>query len=63
MSAREEIETNRLLANLLDIEFDKLVDRSPEELMQLRILVELKIMTKHLEILTEVEFDEVDISK
>jgi len=63
MSAREEIETNRLLANLLDIEFDKLIEKSPGELTQLRILVQLKIIAKQLEQLTEVEIQDIDISK
>ncbi len=32
MSAREEIETNRLLGSLVDTEFDKLVDDSGNEI-------------------------------
>ena len=63
MSAREEIETNRLLANLLQIEFDKLVEISPQDLTQLRILAELKIINKHLSLLTELEITEENIDQ
>lgn len=61
MSAREEIETNRLLKNLLDVEFDKLVTESPEQMVQVQILATLNKILFQLELLTEVQTERESI--
>ena len=69
MSAREEIETNRLLGSLVDSEFEKLVDEEGESRVQdfasnlllNKILKQLKIMNFHLSIITDNEIQNKDI--
>lgn len=57
MSAREHIETNRLLTGLLDAEFDKLITDSPETLVQIQILKTLQLILFQLELITESSID------
>ncbi len=57
MSAREEIETNRLLKGLLDREFEKLIEDSPEQKLQMLILDTLLRIEQHLAIVNDLDLN------
>ena len=61
MSAREEIETNRLLKGLLDNEFEKLITDSPEQMVQVEILKTMRLVLFQLELLTETSIKESEL--
>lgn len=61
MSAREEIETNRLLKGLLDNEFEKLITDSPEQMVQVEILKTMRLILFQLELITETSIKESEL--
>jgi len=61
VSAREEIETNRLLKGLLDNEFEKLITDSPEQMVQVEILKTMRLVLFQLELLTETSIKESEL--